>query len=311
MRRTPPIIVAVGVIVVGVWLLFSQGGDAVVTDEQREVVEALGSVPTTSAQLQTPPAGDRESSSPAIVDSAIRDPEERATPTMAELEILETFDHDTDAFTQGLEFSEGALFESTGLVGSSTLRELDPSSGATIRSVNVPDFFAEGITIIEEPTGDSIVQLTWQDEVALRYDADTFEVIDTYSYEGQGWGICHDGERLVMSSGSSTLQFRDPDDFSLQGTVDVTFDGVPVELLNELECVNGRVWANIWMSALIIEIDPESGAITRVLDAEELIPPGFEGSRSNVLNGVAYDPADDTFLLTGKRWPLLYRVRIS
>jgi len=310
-RRSPVIIVAIGIIVVGVWLLFQGNDRDIVTDEQREVVEALESVPSTATQQQTPPVSGNDADGPAVVDSAIRDPEERATPARAEFEIIETFDHDTAAFTQGLEFSEGALFESTGLVGQSTLRELDPETGATIRSVSVPDVFAEGITIIEDEGGDSVVQLTWQDEIAFRYDVDTFEVTGTYNYEGQGWGICDDGERLVMSNGSSTLQFRDIDDFSLLGMIDVTFAGAEIELLNELECVNGRVWANIWQSTLIVEIDPALGEVTRVLDAAELVPPGFEGRNDDVLNGIAYDPADDTYLLTGKRWPTIYRVRIS
>jgi glutamine cyclotransferase len=254
-----------------------------------------------------PPSPDAPDDFPAIVDSAVRDQSERLTPAGATFEIIETIPHDTNAFTQGLEIHDGRLFESTGLTGQSSIRELDLSTGDTLRILPVADVFAEGLTII----GDTTVQITWRNGEAYRYDTDTFTRTDTYTYDGEGWGICDDGDRLIMSDGSPTLQFRDPINFDLLGTVEVRYGNTPVDELNELECVGGNVWANIWKSSLIIEIDPETGNVVTVLNARPLTPPSVEGSSSDVLNGIAYDPADGTFLLTGKRWPTIYRVRID
>lgn len=254
-----------------------------------------------------PPSPDAQDDFPAIVDSAVKDPDLRLEPAAASFEILEVIPHDTGAFTQGLEIFDDRLFESTGLVGQSSIRELDLDSGAVLRNTAVDNVFAEGLTIL----GDTAIQLTWQDGVAFRYDTETFEQTETYTYEGEGWGLCHDDEQLVMSDGSPTLQFRDPGTFELRSTVDVTFAGVPVDELNELECVDGTVWANIWRSSLIVEIDPGTGAVLTVLNAATLTPPEVAGSSSAVLNGIAFDPTDGTFLLTGKLWPSIYRVRLT
>jgi len=254
-----------------------------------------------------PPSPDAPDDFPAITDSAVREPASRNTPRGATFEIIETIPHDTGAYTQGLEIANDRLFESTGLRGASSIREVDIETGEVVRIVAVDEVFAEGLTIVD----DTAIQLTWKAGVAYRYDLETFERIDTYTYEGEGWGLCDDGERLVMSNGTPTLQFRDRDDFSLLGTVEVRYDNVPVDELNELECVDGRVWSNIWRSSLIIEIDPTSGGVTTVLNARSLTPPSVEGSSSSVLNGIAFDPANDTFLLTGKQWPTMYRVRID
>lgn len=267
--------------------------------EQETVLAELAAI--------APPSPNAPDDFPAIVDSAVRDPSTRLTPAGATFEIIETIPHDTNAFTQGLEIHDGRLFESTGLIGDSSIRELDLSTGSIIRSVPVADVFAEGLTVL----GDTTIQITWQNGEAYRYDTDTFTRIDTYTYDGEGWGVCDDGDRLIMSDGSPTLQFRDPFDFELLSTIEVRFGNTPVDELNELECVGGNVWANIWKSSLIIEIDPETGNVVTVLNARSLTPLSVEGSSSNVLNGIAYDPADGTFLLTGKRWPTIYRVRID
>ena len=224
-------------------------------------------------------------------------------------------DHDTNAFTQGLELSDGRLFESTGLVGESSIRELDPGSGDVLRQVDVDDVFAEGLTVFEDENGspDTAIQLTWQNGVAYRYDAQTFELLETYEYDTEGWGLCHDllSDQLVMSDGTSTLYIRDPQDFSLIRSIDVSYAGVPISLLNELECVEGRVWSNIWKSSLIVEIDIADGVVTSVVDATALTPEGYLGSSSDVLNGIAFDETDGTFLVTGKRWPVIYRLRLT
>jgi len=299
------------------------------TVEQSSIIESLEAtpaptLPTTQQAVDNseegasdtserivPPAEGAPDDFPAIVDNAIRDLDARQIPINVALEIVEVIEHDTSAFTQGFEIFDDRLFESTGLNGQSTIREVDIDSGAVLRSTSVPDVFAEGLTVIEEPDRTTAIQLTWQDEVAFRYDLETFDVLETFTYSGQGWGLCHDDDRLIMSDGSDRLQFRDPDTFEvIEDDVNVTLSGAPVQMINELECVDGTVWANIWQSSLIIQIDPSNGVVTRVLNARALTPEVAEGSTSDVLNGIAFDPTDGTYLLTGKRWPVTYRVQL-
>lgn len=238
-------------------------------------------------------------------------PQEEPGPARAAgFDVVEILNHDNNAFTQGLEISDGRLFESTGIIGQSTIRELDLVTGDVIRITQVPEVFGEGLTIV----GDTAIQLTWQDEIAFRYDLDSFEIIDTYTYDGEGWGLCNATEgsgNLVMSDGSSQLEFRDPETFESIGFVDVEFDGAPVENLNELECVGDTVWANIWLTDLIIEIDPNTGAVLTVIDAAELRPDSTTNNSGAVLNGLAYDSTTNTMIVTGKLWPVMYRLEIS
>ncbi|NNC81308.1 MAG: glutaminyl-peptide cyclotransferase [Acidimicrobiales bacterium] len=243
---------------------------------------------------------------PAIEDSAVRDPESRTAPAAGTIEVVRETPHDSTAFTQGFELFDGRLFESTGLVGSSTVREVDPETGVVLRSLPVPEVFAEGLTIVD----DEIVQITWTDEIAFRYSIDDFTPLGTYSYNGQGWGLCDNGAQLVMSDGSATLTFRDRATFDAESTVQVTYNGAPVEELNELECVGDSVYANIWKSALIVEIDAASGDVLTVYNANALWPEETRANAQSVLNGIAYDDVEDTFLLTGKNWPVMYEVRL-
>lgn len=229
--------------------------------------------------------------------------------------VIESRHHDTSAFTQGLLLHAGGLYESTGLYGHSELRELDPKSGAVRRKVTMPrELFAEGLALV----GDELIQLTWREHVALVYDRATFQKRREFSYRGEGWGLCYDGRRLVMSDGSAFLTFRDPHTFAVQSDVQVTIDGEPQDNLNELECVsrrgaNGanaeRVYANVWGSDQIVEIDPSTGAVTAVIDASGLISQDeLERAHADVLNGIAYDRGTDHFLITGKQWPALFEV---
>ena len=225
-----------------------------------------------------------------------------------EWEVVARRPHDSAAFTQGLVLDGEQLYESTGLRGRSSLREVDPRSGRVLRIEALPDrLFGEGLALV----GDELVQLTWQAGLARRYDVETFELLGTHAYEGEGWGLCYDGERLVMSDGSDRLSFRDPHDLRLQGTVAVTLDGSPLDQLNELECVDGEVWANVWFSDSIVRIDPDDGRVSAVVDLAGLIEPHpSEASAGAVLNGIAYDAVSDTFLVTGKRWPELIEIRL-
>jgi glutamine cyclotransferase len=231
-------------------------------------------------------------------------------PVLLGWETVGSFPHDTGAWTQGLLIDDqGRLFESTGIVGQTSIRELDRATGEVLRSAAPPDeVYGEGLAM----ASDRLIQITWRDGVALAWDPETFEVVGSHPYAGEGWGLCADGTRLVMSDGSATLAFRDPDTFEATGSVQVTAAGQPVEMLNELECVDGWVWANVWETPYIVRIDAATGMVTGVLDMTGLAVPDPSASAPGaVLNGIAYDPARGTFLLTGKLWPTMYEVRIS
>lgn len=218
--------------------------------------------------------------------------------------VLAEVPHDPAAFTQGLELVDGALYEGTGLAGRSQLRELDPATGAVRRAVPLPgELFGEGITVV----GDRIWQLTWQDGVVLEWDRASFTLLRQLPLDGEGWGLCHDGERLVRSDGTDRLRFHDPATFAGTGSVAVTLDGLPVTELNELECVDGQVWANVWRTDRLVRIDPADGRVTAVVDAAGLLDPARRAG-TDVLNGIAADGED--LLLTGKLWPTTFRVRL-
>jgi glutaminyl-peptide cyclotransferase len=221
--------------------------------------------------------------------------------------VLAELPHDTTAFTQGLELGpDGTLFEGTGLAGRSQLRELDPHTGELRRAVPLPDqLFGEGITVVD----DRIWQLTWQDGVALEWDRASFTLLREVPIEGEGWGLCRDGDRLVRSDGTDRLRFHDPATFAETGSVSVTLNGRPINQLNELECVDGQVWANVWQTDWIVRIDPADGRVTAVVDAAGLLDPGRrEGA--DVLNGIAA-LGHGEYLLTGKLWPAAFRVRFT
>ena len=223
--------------------------------------------------------------------------------------------HDASAFTQGLEFHEGRLFESRGLYGQSAMTEIDPSTGAVLSSTPLgEEEFGEGATVV----GDRIVQITWQNEIAHVYDRDTLEQTGTHTYVGEGWGIC-DMPRgsLWMSNGTATLTERDPDTFATLNEVTVTLDGEPVDRINELECVAGTdlVLANVWQTNRILVIDTTDGTAGEVDASAIALPNGRwaedEDGNADVLNGIAYDPTTDTWLVTGKLWPVMYEVEFD
>jgi glutamine cyclotransferase len=219
-------------------------------------------------------------------------------------EVLAEVPHDPGAFTQGLELADGVLYEGTGLEGRSQLRELDPATGAVRRTVPLADdLFGEGITVV----GDRIWQLTWRDGVALEWDRASLTLLREVPIEGEGWGLCHDGDRLVRSDGSDRLRFHDPVTFAETGSVAVTLDGEPVTDLNELECVDGQVWANVWQTDRIVRIDPASGQVTAVVDAAGLLDQR-QRAGADVLNGIAALGGAE-YLITGKLWPTAFRVR--
>lgn len=222
------------------------------------------------------------------------------------VEVLDTFPHDADAFTQGLELRDGLFLESTGLYGESDLRRVIPETGEVVELVPLAsEFFAEGLTQV----GDELIQLTWRENTALFYDADTFEPLREVEYNGEGWGLCFDGSQLVMTDGTPELIFRDSVTFDETARVPVTLNGEPVFNLNETECVGGEVWANIWRTTQIVRIDPATGIVNGVVDAQSLLQAsGAAGNGNAVLNGIAWDETTSTFFVTGKLWPTMFRV---
>lgn len=231
-------------------------------------------------------------------------------PELLSWEVVGSSPHDTGAWTEGLLIdARGRLFESTGIVGRTSVREVDRVTGEVLRSAAPSDpVYGEGLAM----AGDHLLQLTWRDGVALAWDPETFEPLGSHRYTGEGWGLCSDGNRLVMSDGSDTLAFHDPLTFQQTGSVPVTLDGRPVVKINELECVAGQVWANVWETPYIVRIDPSTGAVTGVLDMTGLADPDPSATDPGaVLNGIAYDPMSDTFLVTGKLWPTMYEIRVG
>ena len=228
------------------------------------------------------------------------------------VEIVEWRPHDPDAFTQGLEVADNTMYESTGHWGQSSLRTVHPTTGEVIALVALSDdHFGEGLTVV----GEEIIQLTWQSGTAIVYDRRTLQTVRQHGYEGEGWGLCAMDDVLIMSDGSDRLARRDPQTFELLGTVTVTASGYEGRLdhLNELECVEGMVIANVWQTEQLLVIDPESGRVVAAIDARPLVDDVRQNSSASdidVLNGVALDESSGTLWMTGKLWPRLYRVRI-
>ena len=221
------------------------------------------------------------------------------------VDVLREFSHERDAYTQGLVWWNDQLFESTGRIGDSTLRRLDPQTGEVRQRIDIAQqYFGEGLALVDE----RLIMLTWRAERAFTFDRRSFEALDTYRYRGEGWGLCLDGDRLVMSDGTDRLTFRDPVTFEPIGEQRVTLRGQPLPKLNELECVDGTVYANVWEDDFLVRINPKNGRVTDVIDAAGLLQ-GDDLVGSEVLNGIAYNPDADTFYLTGKWWPKMFEVQ--
>ena len=224
-------------------------------------------------------------------------------------EIRRTLPHDPQAYTQGLLIHDGVLFESTGRYGRSEVRQVDVATGRVLRRHALSEeYFGEGLALV----GDRLIQLTWKAGVAFVYDAATLSPLSTFGYEGEGWGLCHDGESLFMSDGSGTLQRRDPGTFDLVERIAVTRDGFSVRNLNELECVEDHIYANIYQSDEIVRIHKVTGEIDGRLDAFSLsLAAGRPADAGAVLNGIAHDDRRGTFLVTGKLWPAMFEIAVT
>ncbi|HEV2755952.1 MAG TPA: glutaminyl-peptide cyclotransferase [Actinomycetota bacterium] len=219
------------------------------------------------------------------------------------------YPHDPEAFTQGLEFRGTALFEGTGLTGGrSSLRRVDYETGEVLRQVNLADhLFGEGITIM----GRRIYQITWQNGRCFVYDRKTFKRVKRFSYEGEGWGLTHADGRLIMSDGTATIRFRDPATFEVVDEIEVTENGEPVALLNELEWVNGEIFANVWQTDEVVRIDPATGEVVGRLDLTALRQQEDAEGAHDVTNGIAYMKAEDRLFVTGKLWRNLYEIELT
>ena len=221
------------------------------------------------------------------------------------LEVLSVRPHDPAAYTQGLLLHDQMLYESTGRYGASSLRRVEPRTGQVVQQVPLPHgTFGEGLARRD----DRLVQLTWREGTAFAWSIDDLRSVGGFSYQGEGWGLCFDGDHFIMSNGGSTLTVRDPDTFERIDQIPVTLDGAAVERLNELECVGDAVYANVYLTDRIVRIEKRSGKVTAVIDASGLLAP-TERMRADVLNGIAYDPEAGTFLITGKLWPRLFEVK--
>lgn len=219
--------------------------------------------------------------------------------------IIRTIPHDTAAFTQGLFFHQGKLYESTGLVGRSSLRVIDPNTGRVEKNIPVEDVFAEGIAFLDS----LLVQLTWQNGIGIVYSFPALRGLKTFAYEGEGWGLTSDGKSFIMSDGSGLLQWRDGK-FNAIRSCTVTLNGKQIGNINELEFCRNRIYANIWYKNFIIEIDPQTGMVMSTIDCTGLVQSVASTPGIDVLNGIAYDASKKTFYLTGKKWPSLFEVSI-
>lgn len=231
-----------------------------------------------------------------------------ATPAVAveslRVQVHGAIPHDVEAFTQGLLWWNGKLYESTGRRGASELRRLDPASGAIEQRVAIPVFFfGEGLARV----GNRLHMLTWQAERSFVFDLASFRRLATNSYRGEGWGLCHDGARFVMSSGANTLTFRDTATFAPIGELAVTLAGAALAGLNELECVGDAIYANVFQRDFIVRIDAATGRVTQRIDASGLLEP-TAAAQADVLNGIAYNPHSGRFYVTGKLWPWIFEV---
>lgn len=241
--------------------------------------------------------------SPALADA------QRAAAPVLGHRVVTSYPHDPRAFTQGLLYRDGALYESTGLYGESTLRRVELETGKVLQQIPVPkQYFAEGLALV----GDALVQLTWQEHTGLVYDRRTFEQRRTFTYKTEGWGIDHDEQGgLVMSDGSDQLFFLDPKTFAVVRTLDVRDAGRPVPNLNELEWIEGEIWANVWMTDRLVRINPATGVVNSWVNLDALWPRAQRPPTADVFNGIAYDRERRRIFVTGKNWPRLYHITVT
>lgn len=233
-----------------------------------------------------------------------------AAPAGAETpwKLVKSYPHDPKAFTQGLIFLDGVLYESTGQMGQSQVRRVRLADGKVLQKADVESaYFGEGLT----DWGDELISLTWRHQTGFRWKRDKLQRVGNFHYDGEGWGLTQDGKRLILSDGTARLRFLDPETLAQTGSVEVTYRGRPLKLLNELEYVKGEVLANIWLTSLIARINPDSGEVIDFIDLTLLVQKQRLTDFDAVLNGIAYDKVRDRLFVTGKYWPRLYEISIK
>ncbi len=222
-------------------------------------------------------------------------------------EIVNTFPHDANAFTQGIIYDDGVLYEGTGQYGYSSIRKVELKTGKVLQKYEMPDeYFGEGITIWK----DKIVQLTWQSKTGFVYDKATFKPQGEFSYKTEGWGITHDGEHLIMSDGSPTLYFLDPETYEVVSKIAANYGTQLLKNLNELEYINGKIYANIWKTEDIAIINPNTGIVESLIELDGLMDSLVTHHQIDVLNGIAYDAKNKRLFVTGKWWPKLFEIKL-
>jgi glutamine cyclotransferase len=222
-------------------------------------------------------------------------------------EVVSSYPHDPTSFTQGLVWHDGTLYESTGLKGESKLRRLEFPSGKVLKEINLAsEFFGEGLALVDG----RLIQLTWQSHKGFVYDLDTFRLLQEFAYDTEGWGLTYDGKNLILSDGSSDLFYLDPQTFKRVRKLAVTMNGKPLTELNELEFIEGEIWANVWQTDLIVRIDPSTGRVTSFLNLKGILAPSDKTGREDVLNGIAYDAEHKRIFVTGKLWPRVFEIRV-
>jgi glutaminyl-peptide cyclotransferase len=221
--------------------------------------------------------------------------------------VIHVYPHDPNAFIQGFCFSHGHLYESDGLYGQSTLREDDLATGGHIKQIPIPSqYFAEGLA----PWGNELIQLTWKAHIGFVYDRKTFQLLRTFHYDYEGWGLTQDGHSLIESDGSDKLRFLNPNTFKVERILHVTYHGHPVTQLNELEYINGKIYSNVWMSNRIAIISPQTGHVLHWIDLTGILPLVEMRNSNAVLNGIAWNPATHQLLVTGKDWPKIFQIQV-
>jgi glutamine cyclotransferase len=263
-----------------------------------------------AAQTSTPtapPADSNQAPDPNRAAPSSQTPADETSVVYYRYKVIRSYPHDRRAFTQGLVYENGILYEGTGLYGRSSIAKRDLKTGATLKTLRLPArYFGEGITLF----GDRLIELTWKSRVGFVYSKDTFTLRRQFSYPMEGWGLTHDGKRLILSDGTATLRFLDPNTYAETGRLAVYHEGRPLRNLNELEFIDGRIFANVWLTDTIVIISPKTGRVTGLVDMADLYPASDRGDSDAVLNGIAYLPETRHLLVTGKLWPRLFEIEL-
>jgi glutamine cyclotransferase len=263
-------------------------------------VEQIAATDTPTESMAAPQSADAQG-------LATPTPDEGRVPAYG-FTVINTYPHDTGAYTQGLQFVDGVFYEGTGRHGASSLRRVEVETGAVLQQHDLAEeYFGEGIVVID----DRIYQLTWQEQTAFLYDRETFAEIERFSYATEGWGLTFDGAHVIMSDGSNNLFFRDPTTFEELGRVAVTYLGAPLTRLNELEFIDGVVWANVYQSNYIAQIDPETGIVVGIVDLTGILDTVEVTQPVDVLNGIAWDAENERLFVTGKWWPAVFEITLQ